>query len=87
MTALKIDLAEAKAKLSRLIDSLLSGEQDVVVVFRRNVPVAELRPVRRTRGRPRPFGFARGEFEIPDSFFDPLPDRMLDAFNGSVGDS
>ncbi len=87
MTKLKIDLADAKAKLSQLIDSLLSGEQEVVVVCRRNVPVAELRPIRRTRGQPRPFGFARGEFEIPDSFFDPLPNWMLDAFNGSAGDS
>ena len=82
MTMKEINIAEAKAKLSRLIDQLLTGEEDLIVLCRRNVAVAELRPVRRTRKKPRPFGFARGEFEIPDSFFEPLPDDLLDAFEG-----
>lgn len=32
--------------------------------------------------QPRPIGLARGEFTVPDTFFDPLPDEILDAFEG-----
>ena len=32
----------------------------------------------------RPIGLAKGRLEIPDSFFEPLPDEMLDAFEGKV---
>jgi hypothetical protein len=31
---------------------------------------------------PRPFGPPRVPFEIPPSFFEPLPDDILDAFEG-----
>ena len=30
----------------------------------------------------RPIGLAKGQLEIPASFFEPLPDVMLDAFEG-----
>ena len=32
--------------------------------------------------RQRPIGLAKGQFEIPASFFEPLPDNILDAFEG-----
>ncbi|SRR5258706_8987045 len=31
---------------------------------------------------PRPFGLAKGEFVVPDEFDDPLPNDLLDAFEG-----
>jgi hypothetical protein len=31
---------------------------------------------------PRPFGWLKGQVEVPDSFFDPLPDELLDLFEG-----
>jgi len=30
----------------------------------------------------RPIGLAKEIFQTPDSFFDPLPDQVLDAFEG-----
>jgi hypothetical protein len=30
----------------------------------------------------RPIGLAKGQLEIPASFFEPLPDDILDAFEG-----
>ncbi len=30
----------------------------------------------------RPIGLAKGIFQVPASFFEPLPDEMLDAFEG-----
>ena len=33
---------------------------------------------------PRPIGLGKGLAEIPDSFFDPLPDDLLDPFEGKA---
>ena len=33
-------------------------------------------------GPTRPFGLCAGEFVVPDDFDDPLPDHVLDAFEG-----
>jgi len=33
-------------------------------------------------GRRRPIGLAKGEFVVPDDFDDPLPDDILDLFEG-----
>lgn len=34
----------------------------------------------------RPVGLAAGEFTVPDSFFEPLPDDLLRLFNGEGPD-
>ena len=53
-----------------------------LVLYNRNQPVAELRLLRKKAvGKPR-IGAAKGQFEVPDSFFEPLPDEVLKAFNG-----
>jgi hypothetical protein len=31
----------------------------------------------------RPIGLAKGQFEMPSSFFEPLPDDVLDVFEGN----
>ena len=33
---------------------------------------------------PRPVGLAKGEFEVPPSFYLPLPDDLLNAFDGKT---
>ena len=76
---IKINVAEAKARLSAYLDSVEAGE--VVVVCRRNVPIAEIRSVAKRPQQPRPVGIDRG-MVIPASFFQPLPDDLLDAFEG-----
>ncbi len=30
----------------------------------------------------RPVGLAKGRIDVPESFFDPLPEELLDAFEG-----
>jgi prevent-host-death family protein len=67
----------AKRQLSRLIQRAAAGEE--IVIVRGNTPVARLtgiapQPVKRK------FGAYRGEFEVPDSFFEPLPEDVLAAF-------
>ena len=76
---IKVNIADAKAHLSRYLESVESGE--TVLVCRRNVPIAEIRPVPKRLAQPRPVGIDRG-MVVPASFFEPLPDGLLDAFEG-----
>ncbi|MBI5331812.1 MAG: type II toxin-antitoxin system Phd/YefM family antitoxin [Betaproteobacteria bacterium] len=82
---LNINVHEAKAKLSEYLTAVENGE--TVVICRRNVPVAEIVPLRPVRKEPRPIGLAcDAGHDIPDSFFEPLPDELLKAFNGESPD-
>lgn len=75
----KVNTYAAKTQFSHLVDRVSEGES--VVICRRNVPVAELRPLPRARRTPRPVGLAKG-FKVPESFFEPLPDELLRTFDG-----
>ncbi len=77
---IKVNIADAKAHFSRYLESVESGE--TILVCRRNVPIAELRPVPRRLTRARPVGIDRGMI-VPSSFFEPLPNELLDAFEGN----
>lgn len=82
---LSINVHEAKAKLSEYLAAVEAGE--TVVICRRNVPVAEIIPLRQPRKTPRPIGLAcDSDYDIPASFFEPLPDELLKAFNGELPD-
>lgn len=81
MVMIKINIAEAKAHFSRYIESVEQGE--TVTVCRRNVPVAEIRPVPQLPAARRPVGIDRG-MKVPAGFFDPLPDGLLAAFDGET---
>jgi antitoxin (DNA-binding transcriptional repressor) of toxin-antitoxin stability system len=53
-----------------------------ILVTRDKRPIAELRPVAAPRSTPRPFGLAAGEFTVPDDFDAPLPEDILQGFEG-----
>jgi prevent-host-death family protein len=75
---LRINVHEAKARLSHYLDKVAEGE--TIIICRRNVPMAELRPVLQPERRRRPVGLASGTFRVSRAFFEPLPADMLDAF-------
>jgi prevent-host-death family protein len=75
----KVNLYEAKVHLSALVDRVAEGE--TVLICRRNVPAAELRPVPKRRRTRRPIGLVAG-FAVPPSFFEPLPEEIAAAFEG-----
>jgi antitoxin (DNA-binding transcriptional repressor) of toxin-antitoxin stability system len=77
---IRVNLGDAKAHLSRYLARLVPGE--VIVLCRRNVPVAEIRLLPGAPRQKRPIGLAKGKFEVPKSFFDPLADELLDRFQG-----
>lgn len=82
MTMFKVNIHEAKAHLSEYLERIQEGE--VLVICKRNVPIAEVRAVPRQPDEPRPVGLARGAFKVPDSFFEPLPEALEEAFNGGL---
>lgn len=80
MVMKRVNIHDAKTNLSRYIAELVPG--DSLVICNRNQPVAEIRSLRgKTRRKPR-IGAAKGSIQMPDSFFDPLPDELLRSFSG-----
>ena len=77
---IKLNIHEAKTHLSKYLAKLEKGE--TIVLCRRNVPIAEIRPLPGAVTKPRPLGLAKGKVRIPRSFFYPLPDELLELFEG-----
>jgi antitoxin (DNA-binding transcriptional repressor) of toxin-antitoxin stability system len=75
-----LNLNQAKTHLSECIAQAEAGE--TVVICKRNKPVAEIRAIPKPQQQPRPFGLLKGQFSVPDSFFEPLPDEIIAAFEG-----
>jgi prevent-host-death family protein len=75
-----VNIHEAKAHWSEYLARVEAGE--TVTICRRNVPIAELRPVRKPQAEPRPIGLAEGMGHVSPEFFEPLDDELLDLFEG-----
>lgn len=73
-----VGVHEAKTHLSRLLDDVARGDE--VIITRRGREVARLVGARDTS--PRQFGLDRGRFVVPDDFDAPLPDDVLQDFEG-----
>jgi len=71
-----VNISEAKAQLSALIEKVLSGE--VVVIGKAGKPVAKLIRYENSAEKRRP-GALRGKIHIGDDF-DTLPDDIAEAF-------
>lgn len=70
-----INVHEAKTHLSRLLERAHAGEE--IVLAKSGKPYARLVPLPRTE---RTLGFLEGKLD--DSFFDPLPESELSAWEG-----
>ncbi|MFY9975254.1 MAG: type II toxin-antitoxin system prevent-host-death family antitoxin [Chromatiaceae bacterium] len=81
---IQVNVHEMKAKLSDYLAAALRGER--VVIARRNVPIAELKPIVAPPATPRPLGQGPTEegYELPEAFWEPLPDELTAAFSGSA---
>ncbi len=79
---IRLNIHEAKTHLSRYLARIEEGES--ILLCRRNVPIAEIRPLPKERRRPGRPGHWAGKFEVTKAFFEPLPDDLLDAFEGGA---
>lgn len=73
-----VNVHQAKTQLSRLLAQVENGEE--IIIARNGKPVARLVGVQK-RGKRQPDIF-KGKIVIPDSFFDPLPEEELKAWEG-----
>lgn len=71
---IQVNIHEAKTHLSKPI-----AEGREVVIAKYGEPVACLIPIR-SNSEPRKPGSSKGRFEVPEAFFEPLPDDVLDGF-------
>lgn len=75
-----VSLQDLGTNAASLIDRVEAGER--LIVSRDGRPVAELLPLDPPGGRARPHGLAAGAFSVPDNFDEPLPDDLLQGFEG-----
>jgi antitoxin (DNA-binding transcriptional repressor) of toxin-antitoxin stability system len=75
----KVNIYEAKTRLSRLVEEAAAGRD--VVIARAGRPVARLTRLVGAGGKRR-LGLLDGRFRIPDDFNRPLPDEVLRGFEG-----
>lgn len=78
----KVNIHEAKTHLSEHLERLESGAEDVVVICRRNQPIAELRALAKRGSAPRPIFEPDPRFRLSREFFEPLPAELVDALEG-----
>ena len=73
-----VNVHQAKTQLSRLLAQVEAGEE--VVIARRGEPVVRLVACK-SPGKRQP-DVLKGKVVIPDSFFEPLPEEELRAWEG-----
>lgn len=76
---IRINIHEAKTHFSRYLASVQAGE--TILVCKHNIPIAEIRPIEQPKPQRR-LDLAKGKGSVPDSFFEPLPNDLLDLFEG-----
>jgi len=78
-----VNLYEAKTSLSKLVDRAAAGEE--IIIAKAGKPLARLTSFPKG-GKPRVPGGWEGRVKIAPDFDEPLPDELLDAFEGRGDD-
>lgn len=71
-----VSLFEAKTNLSKIVESLIDGTEQEIVISRRGKPVVRLTPLNNTTDTSKRIGIAKNRFVIPDNI-----DRSNDAIS------
>jgi prevent-host-death family protein len=72
-----VNVGEAKAQLSRLLQRVEQGE--TIVITRAGKPVARLVPIEAAAGK-RPLGLYKGQIWMSEDFDEPLPWQVFPGF-------
>ncbi len=76
-----VNIHAAKTQLSRLVDVAAAGQE--IIIARAGKPVAKLVPLTGPQLRPRRrLGRLTSQLRVPADFDAPLPDEVLDGFEG-----
>ena len=88
MTTITLD--KAQTDLATLVERALAGEE--IVIEMPSAAAVKLSPVTlppafdEVTARLRGYGSMKGQFEVPDSFFEPLPEDELKLWEGQGSD-
>ncbi len=76
-----INIHAAKTHLSRLVDEAAAGEE--IILARAGKPIARLLSLAQPpAARHRVLGRLTGQLTVPENFDEPMPDDVLEAFEG-----
>ncbi|MGH8612472.1 MAG: type II toxin-antitoxin system Phd/YefM family antitoxin [Gammaproteobacteria bacterium] len=68
-----VNVHEAKTHLSRLLEAVAAGEE--IIIAKAGKPIAKLVPIEKPKREP---GRLKGLIQWSDTFFDPLPEDVLE---------
>lgn len=74
-----INIHQAKTNLSKLVDAAMHGEE--IIIAKAGKPAAKLVPISVVKPKRKP-GALKGKIKISKDFNAPLPDDILDQFEG-----
>lgn len=80
--ATQVNIFEAKTNLSKLIEQIEQGGEDIVIA-RAGKPVARITRLEPEK-RPIVFGLLKGQIHVADDFDAPLPDDVLAEFEADI---
>ena len=76
----QVNIYQAKTDLSRLVDKASKGE--TFIIAKAGTPLAKLGPIVEEEPKKIKYGLMKGKAKFAPDFDDPLPDWLLDAFEG-----
>ena len=79
-TTLQVNIEEILQHFSDYLQQVEYGR--VILITKSGKAIAEITPVTSDGKSLRPFGLCAGEFTVPDDFDAPLPEPILEMFEG-----
>ena len=79
-TTVEISVDDMADNLQSYLELVEAGQS--LTILKAGRPVAEIKPVSAGDTALRPFGLCAGEFTVPDDFDEPLPESIIEAFEG-----
>ncbi len=76
----QVSVDDIKHDLLTYLQLVEDGE--TLVILKTGKPIAEIKPVFSNSMKLRPFGLCAGEFIVPDDFDTPLPEHIIQEFEG-----
>ncbi|MGA1823109.1 MAG: type II toxin-antitoxin system Phd/YefM family antitoxin [bacterium] len=75
-----VSVEEIKQNFLRWLRKVEAGEK--VIILKSNKSIAQIIPIQSDDSELRPMGLCRGEFTVPDDFDAPLPEEVMQQFEG-----
>ena len=77
----RVSVEEIQRDVSAFLQRVEAGE--TLLIVRTGQPIAEIKPVVAPPQALRPFGLCAGEFTVPEDFDAPLPEDIINTFEGT----